>query len=101
MSNPFLTVLWKWQGSPRVKGTAFQEDRVVHQVPKAPLALAQPALLSARKEGSSKLCAYGPQHSPSPQLSGVVRGLFHHLEYSLIVLGTAAPSGENKNPKLI
>lgn len=57
MCNPFLTVLWKWQGSPRVKGGVFQEDQVVHQVPEAPLALAQPVLLSAREESSSKLCA--------------------------------------------
>lgn len=65
MSNPFLTVLWKWQGSPGV----FQEDQVVHQVPKATLGQAQPILLSAREEGSSKLCAASMVHHILPALS--------------------------------
>lgn len=70
MSNPFLTVLWQWQGCPRVKGTVFQEDQVVHQVPKAPSKpLAQPLLLSAREEGSSKICAASMVHHILPALS--------------------------------
>lgn len=69
MSNPFLTVLWKWQGSPQVKGGVFREDQVVHRVPRAPLALAQPVFLSAREEGSSKPRAAGMVHHILPALS--------------------------------
>lgn len=75
MSNPFLTVPWKQQGSgiqqqhaPRVKCSVVQEDQDVHQLPKSLLALAQVFLLLTEREGGAS-CLLPAWSSMLPQPS--------------------------------
>jgi len=62
---------------------------------------APPPLGTEGGQQQAACCWRGPARPASPRFAGVVGGLFHHSEYALTVMGTAAPLGEEKNPRLL